>query len=79
MRLSRVAYDSTPGDGWTPNDPTPEPAGRRRLPPLRKLLATVMVLAALMTGLVATGVVDAAEHKLAHAFPGLMIDGCGGP
>jgi hypothetical protein len=73
-----VAYDSTPGNGWESGDLTLEPAERRRLPPLRKLLVTVLVLAVLITSLVATGVVDATEHALAHAFPGLMIDGCGG-
>jgi hypothetical protein len=73
-----VAFDSTPSDmpAWT--DPTQEPARQRRLPRRRTILIALALMALVMSGFVVSGIADAAEHALAHAFPGLMVDGCGG-
>jgi hypothetical protein len=42
------------------------------------MFVALLVLLALGIALVATGAVVAADHALAHAFPELMLDGCGG-
>ncbi len=38
----------------------------------------MVVVALLVWAFFATGVADAAGHAIAHAFPDLMLDGCGG-
>ncbi len=55
-------------------DGSPPTSTARR--PRSGLMAIVLGFA-LVFGLMATGVADAAEHALAHAFPS-MDGGCGG-
>jgi hypothetical protein len=72
-----VAFDSTPNDLPATTENLAEPRPRRR-PQLRILLTALAVATVVGSGLVVSGVADAAEHAIAHVFPGLMIDGCGG-
>ena len=75
-----MALDSTPDDLGSAVDPGPDPnTDGLRSRSTRKLLLTLILGFSLLTGLVATGVADAAEHAISHAFPGLMPEGCGEP
>jgi hypothetical protein len=77
-RQRRVAFDSTPGD-LSPEAPDQQPRDPgRRLSRPRTLFTVLLLATGLLSGLVATGAVDATEHALAHVFPELMLDGCGG-
>jgi len=73
-----MAFDSTPTDLATPDGPG-DGAGpeRRRIRP-RTLLLIAVVAIALIGTFVATGAADAAQHWIAHTFPMLSPDGCGG-
>lgn len=60
-------------------DSSPGELDRRGVGRRRKLIL-LLVLVAVISGTVVTGIADAAEHALAHAVPALMPagDGCGG-
>lgn len=71
-----MALDSTPGD----LSPAADPGSTNGESPHwsdRRVLVVAITIGGLILVLLNTGVVDAAGHALAHAFPGLM-DGCGG-
>jgi hypothetical protein len=73
-----MAFDSTPQEA-TFGDGSGEPDGAPRPPIRSRTVVIAMVLFALLVwAFFATGVADAAHHALAHAFPNLMIGGCGG-
>ena len=73
-----MAFDSTPqeptfGDGTAGPDRSSRPPVRSRT-----VVIAVVVVALLVWAFFATGLADAAGHALAHAFPDLMLQGCGG-
>jgi hypothetical protein len=73
-----MAFDSTPeaptlGDGSAEPDRSPRPPVRSRT-----VVISMVLVALLIWAFFATGAADAAQHALAHAFPDLMMDGCGG-
>jgi hypothetical protein len=72
-----MAFDSTPpeatfGDGSAERDRARPPHIRSRT-----VVMAMVAVALLVWAFFATGVADAAGHAIAHAFPDLMLDGCG--
>jgi hypothetical protein len=72
-----MALDSTPSD-LSSSDDQDWPDGPSAHWSDRRVLTVAIVLGAVVLALLSTGVVDAAAHAVAHAFPGLMLGGCGG-
>jgi hypothetical protein len=73
-----MAFDSTPdeptfGDGAAGPDHSSRPPVRSRT-----VVVAMVVVALLIWACFAMGVADAAGHALAHVFPDLMLEGCGG-
>jgi hypothetical protein len=73
-----MAFDSMPLE--LPSlEPETEADGEppRQVRP-RTVVAALVLAALLVSGFVATGAGAEVEHALAHAFPSVMGDGCGG-
>jgi hypothetical protein len=74
-----MAFDSTPQglDARPDTDGQELPRGVPRI--RRRSVVIALLLASFLAWLGASGAVAEARHALAHAFPDLMIDGCGEP